>query len=179
MPRRDAPVKRASATATLGTEREPTAPTRLRPDPCTFVARSLLTGAAEWGVAEQRQSPPCDPAAARAPADRRRAGRRWAAGRDPLERPARAGRGLQWLARRRIVVARADRAGLLQGRRNALARPRLSRPDRRDVAPGAALRLSREGQTSADRRSQDDGQGQEEPKERHHEDERLDIVGAR
>ena len=36
---------------------------------------------------------------------------------DPLERPARDGRGLQPLAGRGGLVARADRAGLLQGRR--------------------------------------------------------------
>src|SRR5258708_38331083 len=84
-----------------------------------------------------------DAAPPRAPSNRCRAGCRWAAGRDPLERPARAGRGLQRLAGRRIVVARADRARLLQGRRGTLAGPRLPRPRRRDVAPRAALRLAR------------------------------------
>ena len=69
------------------------------------------------------------------PRDRRRAGRRRAAGRDPLERPARAGRGLQRLAGRQIVVARADQARLLQGGGDELAGPRVPRPGRRDVAP--------------------------------------------
>src|SRR5580765_8558672 len=84
-----------------------------------------------------------DAAPPRAPLDRRRAGRRRTAGRDPLEWPARTGRGLQRLAGRRIVVARADRTRLLQGRRDALAGARLPRPCRRDVAPRAAVRLTR------------------------------------
>ena len=63
-------------------------------------------------------------------------------GRDPLERPPGARRGLQPLARGGVVVAGADRAGLLQGGGAELAGPRVPRPDRRHVAPGAALRLS-------------------------------------
>ena len=64
-----------------------------------------------------------------------------AAGRDPLERAPRGGRGVQPLAGRGVVVAGADRARLLQGRRPELARARLPRPHRRDLAPGAAVRL--------------------------------------
>ena len=45
------------------------------------------------------------------------------------------------LAGRGVVVARADRARLLQGRRAPLAGARLPRPGRRHVASGAALRL--------------------------------------
>ena len=52
------------------------------------------------------------------------------------------GRGLQSMARRGVVVARADRARLPQGRRRAMARARLPGPDRRDVAPGAPVRLN-------------------------------------
>ena len=55
---------------------------------------------------------------------------------------------------------------------DALAGARLPRPGRRDVAPGAALRLT-------DWRSEHHGQCEEEAEERHHEGERLDIVGAR
>ena len=84
-----------------------------------------------------------DPPPARAPHDRRRARCRRAPHGDPLERPARSGRGLQSMARRGIVVARADRPRLPQGRRGAMARARLPGPARRDVAPGAPLRLSR------------------------------------
>ena len=62
--------------------------------------------------------------------------------RDRLGGPARAGRGLQPLAGRRVVVARPDRARLLQGRRPALAGARLPRSGRRDLAPRATVRLT-------------------------------------
>src|SRR5260221_968620 len=85
-----------------------------------------------------------DPAPARPPRDPRRARRR-AARRDRLGRSARSGRGLQSLAGRGVVVARPDRPRLLQGGRRALARPHLSRPRGRQLAPRAALRLARAG----------------------------------
>src|ERR1019366_3459315 len=87
-------------------------------------------------------SRPGDAPPARAPGRGGGAGRSRPPGRDPLGRAPRAGGGLHALARRRGVVGPPDRARLLQGRREPVARPRLPGPRGRLVAPGAALRLT-------------------------------------